>query len=77
MSRGFVKEDDQEEIPLVPPRANLPEGVTNYVTQSGMDALLVEKENLIKYAKKNKVSFLIGEYIKTKKNAFNYSTRNI
>ncbi|WP_417786534.1 GreA/GreB family elongation factor [Tenacibaculum sp.] len=48
MSRGFVKEDDQEEIPLVPPRANLPEGVTNYVTQSGMDALLVEKENLIK-----------------------------
>lgn len=48
MSRGFVKEDDQEEIPLVPPRAHLPESVTNYVTQSGMDALLVEKENLIK-----------------------------
>ena len=32
MSRGFVKEDDQEEIPIVPPRANLPEGVPNYVT---------------------------------------------
>lgn len=48
MSRGFVKEDDQEEIPIVPPRAHLPEGVTNYVTQSGMDALVVEKENLIK-----------------------------
>lgn len=46
MSRGFVKEDDQEEIPLVPPRADLPEGVTNYVTQVGMDALLAERENL-------------------------------
>jgi transcription elongation factor GreB len=32
MSRGFVKEDDQEETPIVPPRADLPEGVVNYVT---------------------------------------------
>ena len=47
MSRGFVKEDDQEEIPLVPPRADLPEGVTNYVTQVGMDELLIEKQELI------------------------------
>ncbi|UQD55372.1 GreA/GreB family elongation factor [Flavobacterium sp. K5-23] len=47
MSRGFVKEDDQEEIPIVPPRADLPEGVTNYVTQSGMDQLLNEKQELI------------------------------
>lgn len=47
MSRGFVKEDDQEEIPFVPPRAELPEGVTNYVTQVGMNALLKEKEALI------------------------------
>ena len=47
MSRGFVKEDDQEEIPMVPPRADLPEGVTNYVTQVGMDELLAEKETLI------------------------------
>ena len=47
MSRGFVKEDDQEEIPLVPPRADLPEGVTNYVTQFGLDALQVEREALI------------------------------
>ena len=37
MSRGFVKEDDQEEIPIVPPRADLPDGVTNYVTQVGLD----------------------------------------
>lgn len=46
MSRGFVKEDDQEEIPMVPPRADLPEGVTNYVTQVGMDELLAEKQDL-------------------------------
>lgn len=47
MSRGFVKEDDQEEIPLVPPRADLPEGLTNYVTPTGMDELLAEKQGLI------------------------------
>jgi transcription elongation factor GreB len=47
MSRGFVKEDDQEEIPMVPPRADLPEGVTNYVTQAGMNELLAEKQALI------------------------------
>lgn len=47
MSRGFVKEDDQEEVPFVAPRADLPEGVTNYVTQVGMDALLSENEQLI------------------------------
>jgi transcription elongation factor GreB len=47
MSRGFVKEDDQEEIPIVPGRAYLPEGVTNFVTPSGMDKLLAEKQMLI------------------------------
>ena len=47
MSRGFVREEDQEELPIVPPRADLPEGVTNYVTQQGMDALVDEKEQLI------------------------------
>jgi transcription elongation factor GreB len=47
MSRGFVKEDDQEEIPIVPPRADLPEGVTNYVTQVGMNELLTEKQTLL------------------------------
>lgn len=47
MSRGFVKEDDQEEVPIVPQRAYLPEGVTNFVTRAGMDQLLAEKEILI------------------------------
>lgn len=44
MSRGFVKEDDQEETPMIPPRAALPEGVTNYITPFGMQLLLTEKE---------------------------------
>jgi len=48
MSRGFVKEDDQEEIPIVPQRAYLPEGVTNFVTRTGMEQLLAEKESLIR-----------------------------
>lgn len=47
MSRGFVKEEDQEVIPIVPPRAHLPEGVTNYVTQVGMNELLTEKQELL------------------------------
>ncbi|PKH66552.1 transcription elongation factor GreA [Flavobacterium sp. ALD4] len=47
MSRGFVKEDDQEEIPIVPPRADLPKGIVNYVTQTGIDELLNEKQELI------------------------------
>jgi len=46
MSRGFVKEDDQEEIPMVPLRADLPPGVTNYVTPAGMNELLAEKQQL-------------------------------
>ena len=47
MSRGFVKEDDQEEIPIVPQRAHLPEGVPNFVTRAGMDQLLAEKQILV------------------------------
>jgi transcription elongation factor GreB len=55
MSRGFVKEEDQEEIPLVLPRAILPDGVTNYVTKVGMDELLEEKQNLIDERKQLKI----------------------
>ena len=47
MSRGFVKEDDQEEIPIVPQRAHLPEGVPNFVTRVGMDQLLAERQMLV------------------------------
>jgi len=48
MSRGFVKDGDQEELPMVPKRAYLPEGVTNFVTRTGMEQLLAEKETLIR-----------------------------
>ena len=46
MSRGFIKEGDQEEIPRVPMRAYLPEGIPNYVTKEGLDALKEELKNL-------------------------------
>ncbi|WP_081211196.1 GreA/GreB family elongation factor [Salegentibacter sediminis] len=46
MSRGFVKEEDQEEAPLIPPRAALPDGVTNYVTPKGFELLQKEKKEL-------------------------------
>lgn len=46
MSRGFVKEDDQEEAPFIPPRAALPDGVANYVTSRGMQLLLEERVHL-------------------------------
>jgi len=46
MSRGFVKEGDQEETPIIPPRAALPDGTTNYVTPIGMQRLLTEREQL-------------------------------
>jgi transcription elongation factor GreB len=48
MSRGFVKEDDQEEAPFIPARAVLPPGAINYVTPQGYDKLLKEKSTLEK-----------------------------
>jgi transcription elongation factor GreB len=51
MSRGFVKEGDQEEVPIVIPRANLPEGVTNYVTPNGFEELKQEHKSLIEEQK--------------------------
>ena len=46
MSRGFVKEGDQEEVPMVLPRAFLPSGVANYVTPEGLKLLQDEMESL-------------------------------
>ena len=46
MSRGFIKEGDQEEIPRVPMRAYLPQGVPNYVTKEGLEALKEELKAL-------------------------------
>lgn len=48
MSRGFVKEGDQEEIPMVLPRAFLPKGIPNYVTEEGLNLLNEEMSALKK-----------------------------
>jgi transcription elongation factor GreB len=42
MSRGFVREGDQEEPVVIPQRAVLPDHVINYVTPSGMNQLREE-----------------------------------
>lgn len=48
MSRGFVKESDQEEPIVVRPRAALPDDAINYVTPFGKKMLENEKSNLEK-----------------------------
>ncbi|MFA5620032.1 MAG: GreA/GreB family elongation factor [Weeksellaceae bacterium] len=52
MSRGFVKEGDQEEAVIIPPRAVLPPGTINYVTPVGLEALKNEKESLLEERRK-------------------------
>lgn len=47
MSRGFVREGDQEEAPVIPPRAALPEHTPNYVTPQGFKALKAERLKLL------------------------------
>ena len=42
MSRGFVKEDDAQTPPIIPPRAALPAGTPNYVTPAGLAQLRAE-----------------------------------
>ena len=42
MSRGFVKEDDAQTPPIIPPRAALPMGTPNYVTPRGLALLRAE-----------------------------------
>jgi len=46
MSRGFVRESDQEEPIVIPPRAILPDGVINYVTPNGHQELKNELQTL-------------------------------
>ena len=71
MSRGFVKEDDQEETPLVTPRAYLPVGVFNYVTPSGLKYLMQEQDLLLEernilIEQSNEVNRVQINYITTK-----------
>ena len=46
MSRGFVKEDDAQTPPIIPPRAALPPGTPNYVTPAGLAQLRAELATL-------------------------------
>ncbi len=72
MGRGFVKENDQEETPLVPPRADLPNGVPNYMTPNGMNELLAEKQAMI-----NEKGSLEATTEKDKRIASNYITAKL
>lgn len=63
MSRGFIKEGDQEEIPMVPPRAYLPEGVPNYVTKEGLEALKEELKSLEAERAKTGDNYIMGNFI--------------
>ncbi len=57
MSRGFVKEGDQEETPLVTPRAHLPAGVVNFVTPKGLEELKEEQSALIEERRVGNITF--------------------
>lgn len=66
MSRGFIKEGDQEEIPMVPPRAYLPDGVPNYVTKEGLAALNEELKNLETERAKAGDNYILCNFIDAK-----------
>ena len=66
MSRGFVKEGDQEEVPMVLPRAFLPQGVPNYVTPEGLVLLNEEMENLKKERAEAASNYIQKNYIDAK-----------
>ncbi len=47
MSRAFARDDGPDEPPVIPPRAPLPAGVSNYVTPRGLRLLHDEREALL------------------------------
>jgi transcription elongation factor GreB len=46
VSKAFTKDDAPDELPVLRPRAPLPEGVTNYVTARGLGALHDERKRM-------------------------------
>ena len=66
MSRGFIKEGDQEEIPMVPPRAHLPKGMPNYVTHEGLEALKKEREDLENERIASSGNYIMSNFIDAK-----------
>ena len=66
MSRGFIKEGDQEEIPMVPPRAYLPKGMPNYVTHEGLEALKKERDDLENERVASSENYIMSNFIDAK-----------
>lgn len=66
MSRGFVKDGDQEEVPMVTPRAFLPKGVDNLVTPEGLKALNEEREQLAAERAASGDNYIARNYIEAK-----------
>ena len=66
MSRGFIKEGDQEAIPMVPLRAYLPSGVPNYVTKEGLAALNEELKSLEAEHAQVGENYIMGNFIDAK-----------
>ena len=66
MSRGFIKEGDQEEIPMVPPRAYLPKGMPNYVTHEGLEALKKERKDLEDERVASSGNYIMSNFIDAK-----------
>ena len=66
MSRGFIKEGDQEEIPMVPPRPHLPKGMPNYVTHEGLEALKKEREDLENERVASSGNYIMSNFIDAK-----------
>ena len=66
MSRGFIKEGDQEEIPMVPPRAYLPKGMPNYVTHEGLEALKKELQDLENERVASSGNYIMSNFIDAK-----------
>ncbi len=57
---------------MIPPRADLPNGISNYVTQNGMDELLDERQNL-----NNEKSTIDAATEQEKRIAFNFINAKI
>ena len=68
MSRGFVKEGDQEEVPMVLPRAFLPKNVPNYVTEEGLKLLQEEMLALKQERASAGSNYVLKNYVDAKIN---------
>ncbi len=66
MSRGFVREGDQEEVPIVLPRAFLPLGTPNYVTPEGLRLLHEEMETLKKERVEAGTNYVVKNFVDAK-----------